>query len=213
MAAGNFNGTPEIVVGADAGANPEVKVFNALTGKLLIDFFAWPQGTFSGGVRVAVGDVDGDGTPDIICGAGPGAMPEIKVFSGKTLALIRDYLAFGGNFAGGVYVSAADLNQDGKADVIVGAGAGALPEVVVFDGSDAASKKVLASFFAFPQTFSGGVRVGVADVNKDGVADILAGAGPSTSPQVSVWDGVTLQMIDRLFAFDQSFSGGVFVGS
>src|SRR5262249_20277188 len=149
--------------------------------------------------------------PDIICGAGPGARPEIKVFSGKTGTLLRDSLAFGGNFAGGVYVSAADLNKDGKADVIVGAGAGALPEVMVFDGSDLASRQVLASFFAYPQSFGGGVRVDVADVNKDGAADILTGAGPGGGPQVSVFDGTTLMMLDSLFGFIPSFSGGIFV--
>ena len=211
VAAGLFNGTPEIVVGAGPGANAEVKVFNALTGQLLCDFFGWPQGTFSGGLRVAVGDVDGDGVPDIICGAGPGAAPEIKVFSGKTGALLRDYLAFGGNFAGGIYVAAGDVDEDGQADVVAGAGAGKMPQVMVFDGSDVTRTKVLSAFFAFSQSFTGGVRVDTADVNRDGVADIIAGAGPGTSPQVNTFDGAAQNAIQSVFAFDPSFRGGVFV--
>ncbi len=206
--AGNFNGTPEIIVGAGSGANAEVKIFNAMTAKLLHDFFAWPAGTFSGGVRVAVGDINRDGTPDIICGAGPGAMPEIKVFDGKSLALIRDFLAFRSPFAGGVYVSAGDVNGDGRTDIICGAGQGGGPEVTVFDGNNGAS---LAAFFAFPSSFTGGVRVGYSS-NFESRPGILTVAGPGGGPELNVIDGLSQQSLDAFFAFAPAFGGGVYVG-
>ena len=54
----------------------------------LFNFYAYAP-NFTGGVRVAVGDVNGDGTPDIITAPGAGGGPHIKVFDGKTGALIR----------------------------------------------------------------------------------------------------------------------------
>ena len=58
-----------------AGGGPDVNVFGA-DGTFLAGFFAFDP-KFTGGVRVAVGDVNGDGFPDIITAAGPGGGPNI----------------------------------------------------------------------------------------------------------------------------------------
>src|SRR5262245_45891629 len=69
-------------VGADAGALPEVHVYNA-DGSLRDSFLAFSE-DFTGGVRVAVADVNGDGVPDVVTAAGPGGGPHVKVFDGVT---------------------------------------------------------------------------------------------------------------------------------
>src|SRR5205807_197261 len=117
---------------------------------------------FMGGVRVATGDVNGDGVDDIITAPGPTGGPHIKVFDGATGNLLSEFLAYDANFSGGVYVSAADLTGDGKAEIITGAGQGGGPHVKVFD---ALSGTLLQSFMACDMNFRGGVRVAGGDVN------------------------------------------------
>jgi len=209
VAAGDVNGdgTVDVVTGADTGGGPQVSVFNGRTGALLLSFFAF-DASFSGGARVAVGDVDGDGRADIIVSAGPGGGPQISVFDGRTGIAFLSFYAFPASFTGGVYVAAGNVTGDARLEIIAGAGAGGGPQVTIFN--DAGTP--LSSFFALPASFSGGVRVSVADRNGDGRLDILASAGPGGGPEVSAFDGTTLQALGAFFAYPQSFSGGVFVG-
>src|SRR5205085_903877 len=137
---------------------------------------------FLGGVRVATGDLTGDGVPDIFTAPGPGGGPDMRVFDGVNGALIREFMAYDQHFTGGVYVAAGDINGDGKADIITGAGAGGGPQVEAFSGANGA---VLQSFYAYSPNFTGGVRVGwVADINGNGMGEIITGAGPGGGPHV-----------------------------
>jgi hypothetical protein len=194
--------------GADAGGAPEVKVYDAATATLRLDFFAFDP-FFTGGVRVAVGDVNGDGTPDIIVGAGPGGLPEVKVFDGNTAAPLYDFFAFSPFFTGGVFVAGGDINGDRRADIIVGADTGGAPEVKVFSGANAA---LLRDFYAYGAAFSGGVRVAAGDVNGDGFADIITGAGPGGAPEVKVFSDAGA-MLQDYFALSPAFTGGIFVAA
>ena len=112
------------MTGADAGGGPHVRRFAALDGGspavgALSSFFAFDP-SFTGGVRVAEGDVNGDGVPDYIAGAGPGGAPEIRIIDGAIGTIRASFLAFEPDFRGGVFVAAGDVNGDGLVDVIAG---------------------------------------------------------------------------------------------
>jgi hypothetical protein len=196
-------------VGADVGGAPEVKVYDAVTNQLRFDFDAYDP-HFTGGVRVAVGDVTGDGTPDIITAPGAGGGPQVKVFDGKTGALVTSFFAYDPSFTGGVNVAAADVNGDGFADIVTGTGVGGSPNVKVFDGKTGA---VLRSFYAYEDSFRGGVNVAAGDVTGDGRADVITGTGVGGGPRVQVFDGVTGAQVWNYFAYDPSFRGGVNVAA
>jgi hypothetical protein len=194
--------------GAGPGGGPQVNVYNA-DGSLRFAFFAFDP-SFTGGVRVATGDVNGDGVPDVIAAAGPGGGPAVAVYDGLTGAELMRFFAYDQSFTGGVYVAAADVNGDGFADIVTGAGPTGGPHVKVFDGQTGAE---LQSFFAYDQSFTGGVTVAAADVNRDGHADIITGAASSGGPQVNVFDGATGALQKSFFALDPTFTGGISVAA
>lgn len=235
----NSNGIPDIIVGAGVGGAPHVMAFDGSDNRLLASFYAFNP-SFLGGVSVASEDVNGDGRADIIVSAGN----HVKVIDGFKLdqvqadgqiaesALLASFFAFGLNFQGTVSLAAGDINLDGKADIVVGVASGGAPHVKAFDAAklnqvqadgQIPETALLASFFAFTPTFTGGVSVAVS---KNVVRrDIIVGAGPGGAPHVKVVDGSKLGPVQAdgqipeaslrasFFAFAPTFLGGVRVGA
>ena len=198
---------PSIVAGPGEGAAPVI--IYGLGGDDMLSLYPYDP-SFAGGVRVATGDVNGDGVADIVTAPGPGMSPTVKVFDGQTAQLLRSFLAYDAQFRGGVYVAAGDLNGDGVADIVTGPDKGTPPTVRFFDGRNPAARN--GSLMAFDPAFAGGVRVAVGDVNGDGKAEIVAGAGPGGSPEVKVFEprGTLLR---QFLAYDAGFAGGIFVAA
>jgi hypothetical protein len=207
----NGDGFADIVVAPDATGGPLVQLFSGKTlmqtgdpvAALLLSFNAYDPALRSG-VRVALGDVDGDGRAEIITAPGAGAGPLVQIFDGRTGALRSAFNAYDPTFLGGVFVAAGDVNGDGKAEIITGSGVA--PQVNVFN---AANSSLLQSYFAFDSTLTGGVRVAATEVN--GKPAIVAGTGPGQQPEVRVQDALTLAILDDFFAYNPLFEGGVFV--
>jgi hypothetical protein len=197
---------PVIAAGADAGGSPQVQVFN-LDGSMRFNFFAFSP-TFKGGVRVATGDVNGDGVQDIIVAAGPGGGPQVSVYDGLDLHLLYNFYAFNPLFKGGLFVGSADVNSDGFADIIVGAGRGG-GAVRVYSGKDGSLMK---EFHPFGNAYFGGVTVAGGDINGDGFGDVITGRFHG-SPQVSAFSGFDGSLLRNFNAYTPGTGNGVFVGA
>ena len=62
--------------------------------------------------------------------------------------------------------------------------------------------------------FAGGIRTAVADVNGDGVPDIIMAAGPGGGPRVEIVSGADgTTVLANFFVYDPNFTNGVFVAS
>jgi hypothetical protein len=214
-------GGGRIITGAGAGGGPHVKAFDGRTLAEVHSFFAYDT-SFTGGVNVAAGDVNSDGVVDIVTGAGAGAGPHVKAFSGDSLAVLHSFFAFDPSFTGGVNVAAglgriivgaetglsAEAQSAFNLSVFKGGGVGYYDQVKVFNGSTGAEEQRFTAY----DGFAGGVRVALNDVNNDGVPDLITGAGPGGGAHVKVFTLPSLIVIDSFFANDVSASSpGVFV--
>jgi hypothetical protein len=171
-----------LATGAPPGHDPLVGAY-APNGDLLLRFRAYPR-RMTSGVRVATGDVNGDGAADVITAPGSRGHALVEVFSGIDGHRLRRFRAFTGGFHSGVYVTAGDVDGDGHADIIVGAGEGARPRVRVFSG---ATGKRIGSFFARGRNQRVGVRVAAGDIDGDGRAEIATAGGPGGGTTVTLF--------------------------
>jgi hypothetical protein len=161
-----------------------------VNGAIARDFFAYDP-AFTGGVRVAMGDVNGDRIDDIITGAGPGGGPHVYVYDGATGAVIHSFFPYDPAFTGGVYVAAADFDGDLKADIVTGAGEGGGPHVRVFR---ATNLSLIRDFFAFEPTDTSGVRV-AAGYTRAGEAQVFAASGPGRETEIRIFGGGEVESI------------------
>jgi type VI secretion system secreted protein VgrG len=209
------DGVDDIVTAPGWSTVGQVRVYTE-AGVLLTSFDPYGP-SFVGGVQVAVGDVTGDGLNDIITvpSTGPAL---VKVFQPVLVNGVptynaaqpyREFLAFPASFVGGAVVAAGDMGstpvangpfdtllQDGKAEIIVGSGAGMEATVKVFDVSRMTTlmpktvPKAAGSFTPFStrtSIFKGGVSLDVARFTASPVPDILVGAGVNGHSMVDVW--------------------------
>ncbi|MFO0851926.1 MAG: VCBS repeat-containing protein [Gemmataceae bacterium] len=206
-------GDAMFAAGSDVGAPPQASLLGP-DGAVRFRVTPFEQ-SFTGGVRVAVGDVNGDGAPDLIVGAGPGRTSLVQVFSGTDASLLTQFAPFEGSYTGGVFVVATDINGDGRAEVVVTADQGGGPRVRVLSGD---GQTVFADVLGIDDpNFRGGARATVGDVNGDGVPDVVVAAGFGGGPRVAVFNGVTVlrqqptRLVPDFFAFENTLRNGTFV--
>ncbi|MFN7975685.1 MAG: WD40 repeat domain-containing protein [Acidobacteriota bacterium] len=173
-----------------------------------IDFLAY--GSTGYGANVASGDVNGGPAgadyAEVVTGPGPGANygPQVRAFdrTGTPLAKIN-YYAYG-TLRYGVHVAAGDLDCDGYAEIVTGAGPGGVfgPHVRGWNYDGAVLSSIAKiSYFAYG-TLKYGVHPERGDVERDVFEEILTGPGPGAvfGPQVRGWnyDGAAIASIGKI---------------
>jgi hypothetical protein len=191
----------ETITGAGPGGGPHVKIFKP--NKAVVGGFFAYNSTFRGGIDVAVGNVDDDPQMEIITGPTSKGGPQVKMFN-------NDGTVIGGFFADvstdrqGINVAAADIDNDGRSEIIVTPASGDNARVKIFksDGT------LIRDFPTYSSAFASGVDVAIGDLNNDGNKEIVTGAEYRGGSHVLVFN-TSGALLRSFFAYDSAFRGGV----
>jgi FG-GAP-like repeat len=224
VASGRIDGIPgaEIITGPGPGGGPHVKVLRANGVSLGPGFMAYDP-AFTGGVRVAACDFDGDGRDEIVTAPGPGGGSHVRVFqldpAGNVTGELAGFFAYPPAFTGGAFVACGDVDGDGVSEIITGADAGGGPHVRILrlQGSTVVS---IFELLAYHPTFTGGVRVAAGNVDGSDRASLITAPGPGGGPHVraiklltSGGTVVATMELASFFAYHPASTGGVFVAA
>ena len=173
-----------------------VRVFDSRTDQRLFDLT--PYGAnFTGGVQVSTGDINGDAVPDIVIAPGAGRYALVLAFDGRNGSLITSFNAFPEPYNSGVDVAVGNVQGDNRNEIVVSTLNGGMT-VAVF-AADAATPTEFESVNEFsPYEDSApnvGLRLTTADIDRDGVEDIITVPRPGWRPQVAVHDVSDLSLI------------------
>jgi uncharacterized delta-60 repeat protein len=166
---------------ATSSAGGTVSVYDPVTGTLLGQMT--PFGAYASVVKVATGDVNGDGYADLIMMVDRGSLNgQVLILSGRDASTLAQYQI---GYPGEMNLAVGDVNGDGNADVILSTATN-FDYVAVYSG---VTQNVIANY----QVFGGlttGVSLAVGDFDGDGKTEVLAGTATQYGGAVLV-NGMT----------------------
>jgi hypothetical protein len=199
-------------VGTNGGNTATVTLFNPDRS---VRFSVTPFGaSYTGVVRLAVGDVTGDGIVDVVAVTdGNVSIPaRVAVIHGITGAVVSTPSLIPSTYIGALSVAVGDVTGDGIADIALGTNE-SVPRVRMYRGG-AFSPLV---DFAVDGTsgFRGLTNVALGDITGDGRADLVVTARQKTKTRVygfigtSLVPGATPRKAFSSFALGGSFANGI----
>ncbi|MGI9519878.1 MAG: hypothetical protein ACR2NP_22685 [Pirellulaceae bacterium] len=221
-----FEGMEDVVqsnrlaLGSQPGGSSLVRVFNSSTLEHLFDINPYPA-RFTGGVQVDTADLTGDGIQDIIVAPGAGRYAVARIYDGVDGTLLKSFRPFPAdspifseNFTGGVDIAVANVTGDSTWEIIASTLYGTV-DVRTFVQLAPLEYELVYAYNPFPAAPGVGVRIDAADLNLDGLDDIISVPGPGWSPEVVIHSqaNLVLQQLHRFSGYVPGYLGGFTVAA
>ncbi len=187
-----------IVISPDKGnqSSPFIHLVNRETGELVHRFLVYNE-SYRGGVRVATGDLTGDGIDEIITAPGRDHRPLVRVFDQQG-QLLTEFLAFAPSFTSGIDVAVGDVTGNGHNDIVVGQSLHGSKVQVFENAGGLVFNPYQNAFEAFPG-FLGGVTVEVADMGTFLDGNIIEDDEPDGRSEIIVGNEAGMRSMVRVF--------------
>ena len=207
------DGRADIITGAGYTGGPHVQMFDgsklyptgnvsaAIVPTPSYGFYAF-ESSFRGGATVTTGDIDGDGTDDIIAGAGQGGAPRVQAFHGSDMAVLANFYAGDAANRDGINVAAGHFANTLSTQIAVAPMNG--NSIRIYENS-----QLNKEMRTFAHTVG---SIASHDVNDDGIDELIVGVGAGNAPRISVIDVSLDETIRGFPGFTPDRTDGVFVG-
>ncbi|MFA4942708.1 MAG: putative glycoside hydrolase [Patescibacteria group bacterium] len=174
-----------------------IRVYNDQGAQVRNGFFSYLD-NFPGNEQIIVMDLDSDQEKEYLAN-GNGVLSLYK--NGKKIKVFNPYKS---KFKGEISTALADLDNNGKYEIIAGAGKGGGPQIQIMSSDGA----LIGTFFAYSKSFRGGVNVAGGNIGGDAKKEIITGPGAGMEPEVRVY-GSNGKLYSKFLAYDKKFRGGV----
>lgn len=191
-----YNSLPRLLISANSLEEKPVYLADK-SGNKVRDF------NLEENVNIASGDLNGNGQEEIVVANSYGRNPEIRIFNQEG-DLVGRFFAYHPNFLGGVNLAVYDINGDGLAEIVTGAGKGGGPHVRVFNYKG----ELKSQFFAGSLDFRGGVKVAAGSVDGKPGGQIVATLGKGSEPVVKIFN-YRGNILGAFLVFEKEFKGGL----
>ncbi|MFA6603927.1 MAG: L,D-transpeptidase family protein [Patescibacteria group bacterium] len=140
----NGDGVNEIIAASGPGESPRVAVWKRPFFAAAAEFAPFAE-TMVAGVNVAAGDVDGDGVAEILAVPAGKSDPVARIIKVGEPASAPGGFSVSADMSNGLTVAAADIDDDGRAEIIVAPNSSGSARVAIFDHDGRLQKELSAS--------------------------------------------------------------------
>lgn len=175
--------------------------------------------TYKSGIYVAAGDLNGDGSIQLVTSRSS-TVPNVEVFNTTDLLIgntapIAKFNPYTSKYLTGAQIAVGDVDGDTAAEIVTAPGSGQSPLVEVFNFDEVQSQLTNSlpviparSFLGFEAGFKNGVSLTVGDFDGpdvNGAVDQIAlGAGTNGASRVRIFDEFGTQVVPEFKAFTTS---------